>query len=115
MILLSYVATNLSGGKYRYTEGMISPAERDLVVWLISCIVLLVATRAGPPVGPWVNQELQAVTELLMEEGWGEDMGLYLPPVLRNLVNLFRTGGGVRGRTSGSSVPVRSKPVPAMC
>jgi len=86
--LLVFVAW--SGGEYLYTAGMISPEERELLVWLVSFISIS-ATRAGPPVGPWVEQEGLVLRELL-DAQWMLNAEASLPPMFRNLVNLFLTG-----------------------
>jgi hypothetical protein len=49
---------------------MISPAEQDLLIWLVSFIVISV-TRVKPPEGEWVNQESLALTELF-DDLWME-------------------------------------------
>jgi hypothetical protein len=94
--LLQYVAQ--SGGplgEYRYRVGMISPAEQDLLVWLVGFIVIS-ATRAEPPEGEWVDQESLALTQLFNDD-WMENVAPHLPPMLRNLVNRFRTRERTRG------------------
>ena len=98
--LLIFVAW--SGGEYLYTAGMISPEERELLVWLISFISIS-ATRAGPPVGPWVEQEALVLRELL-DAQWMLNAEASLPPLFRNLVNLFLTGQ----RTWGDSRLIRT-------
>ena len=91
--LLAYMT--LSGGDHRYIAGRISPDERELLVWLIGFIVIS-ATQAGPPVGPWVDQESLALTELF-DDPWMENVGPYLPPKLKKFLCLFRTGQLTRG------------------
>jgi len=95
--LLAQVAlTGGPAGLCRYRVGMISLVDRDLVIWLISFVVRSVM-RESPPEGPWVEQESLALTELFLDDLWMLNVGPYLPPVLRNLLGLFRTGQLTRG------------------
>ena len=91
--MLAYVAC--SGGEYRYTAGMLSPVELDLLTWMIA-LVVRAATRLGPAGGPWEEEETLALTERF-DDGFMENVAPCLPPVLRNVVCRFRTGQRVVG------------------
>ena len=93
---LSYVA-NVGGfpGQYQYRVGMISPAGRDLIIWLVSFIVISV-TRAEPPEGEWAGQEALVLRELL-DDPWMANMSPLLPPMFLELLNRFRARERIRG------------------
>jgi len=95
--LLAYVAW--SGEEYRYTAGMLSPEQQDLLIWVIAFVVRGATRMAGPSEGRWEEQEALALTELF-DDRFMEDVAPWLPPVFRNVLGRFRTGQRQLGNRS---------------
>ena len=85
--------TNLTmdGAEYRYTTGMLTPLDLDLLVWLL-CFIAITASQDWTTVeGPWVEREKRYIIHMIDDE-WMHNHAVHVPPVSRKMLYLFRTG-----------------------